>query len=160
MASTFLPKIPEKLTDLALHLSKHPESPLVELLEPYKLYENKLREHFAQTPTNAALNDPHINTVPIFNDHTAKLRIRARDLTAEDDEQKERYIMPLTAAARKPNGSPAVVQSLKEFRDNFNVFSEVSAIQVLSELSSGKKASAVEFSARGSSTVSICVVRS
>jgi hypothetical protein len=151
MASSFLPKTPEKITDLALHLSKHPESPLVELLEPYKLYEDKLREHFAQDPTNAALDDPHINTVPIFNDHTAKLKIRARDLTAEEDAQKERYIMPLTAAARKPNDSPAVVQSLKEFRDNFNVFSEVSAVPVPSKPSPGQKeASTAEFSVRGS----------
>jgi hypothetical protein len=131
MASTSLPKTPEKLKDLAFYLSKHPEKPLVELLQPYKVHENKLRELFAQGPSNAALNDPHVNAVPVFNEHTAELKIRARDLTIEDEQLKEKYIMPLTAAARKPNGSPAVVRSLKEFRDNFNLFSEVSAIEII-----------------------------
>lgn len=37
---------------------------------------------------------------------------------------KEQYIMPLKEENRRPNGSPAVVPTLDEFRKNFNVFSE------------------------------------
>ncbi|EKG11707.1 hypothetical protein MPH_11200 [Macrophomina phaseolina MS6] len=34
--------------------------------------------------------------------------------------------MPLEAEKRKPDGTPAVIQSLKDFRTNFNIFSESS----------------------------------
>lgn len=99
---------------------------MADLLQPYRTYDAKIRELFAQEPDHPALKDPFVNVVPLFEGHTDDIQIRARNLSTETPEEKERYIMPLKEADRKPNGSLAVVQSLKEFQHNFNVFSELS----------------------------------
>ena len=41
------------------------------------------------------------------------MRIRARKLGDETEEERGSYVMPLRDAERKPDGSPAVVTSLK-----------------------------------------------
>lgn len=103
---------------------------MAELIEPYKQYDSKIREVFAQEPTHPALADRHLNITPVFAGQESNLKIRARNLGAESEEETKKYIMPLEAEKRKPTGSPATVQSLKEFQTNFNIFSESSLVDM------------------------------
>ncbi|KAK0661521.1 Ankyrin repeat domain-containing protein 11 [Lasiodiplodia hormozganensis] len=121
-----LPEVPVKHNDFLSHVAANPNSPMRELIEPYKRFDSKIREVFAQEPDHPALTDPFLNITPVFTGQESNARIRARDLATESDAEKEKYIMPLDAEHRKPNGSPAVVQSLREFQTNFNIFSESS----------------------------------
>jgi len=121
-----LPIVPAKHDAFIQHLANNAETPMAELLEPYRKYDARIRELYAQEPDHSALKDPFVNVLPLFDEHVEKVKIRARDLSAESAQEKERYIMPLNDADRKPSGSPAVVQSFKEFQNNFNVFSELS----------------------------------
>lgn len=130
MATTTVPALPVPLTDLPKHLAQHPHTPVTQLFEPYRKYEAHLRECFAQDPSNELLKDPHVNVLPLFTEDTSSLNIRARNLAAESKEERSRYIMPLPKELRRPNGSPATVKDLKEFRRNFNVFSESSLVEL------------------------------
>lgn len=126
-----LPQLPAPLKGFLPYLADHSDVPVQDLLLPYRHYDSKVREIFAQEPDHPALAEDLINVVPIFDKaHALTLRARARNMEAETEQQKARFIMPLKAADRKEIGSPAVVPTLKGFRDNFNVFSELS----LSEL--------------------------
>lgn len=121
-----LPALPAKQNDFIRYLAANLKKSMTELAEPYREYDAKIRELFAQEPDHLALKDPNVNVLPLFDGSTDNVKIRARDLSSETDEEKEKYVMPLKDADRKPNGSPAVVQTFKEFQNNFNVFSELS----------------------------------
>lgn len=121
-----LPSIPAPIKDFIPYLSKHYNTSNQDLLEPFKVYENDLRKIYAQQPQHEAVADGLTNLVPIFVGHESELKIRARDLASESPDDKEKFIMPLKQKERKPNGSPAVVSSFKDFQSNFNLFSESS----------------------------------
>lgn len=121
-----LPKLPAPVKDFIPYFSSRSKTSLTELLEPYKNYESGLRKVYAQQPTHEAVSDGLTNTVPIFAGHEADLKIRARCLDEESAEEKEKYIMPLDKSERRMDGAPAVVTSLREFQNNFNLFSESS----------------------------------
>lgn len=121
-----LPALPVKHIDFIQYLAANPKKPIAELAQPYRQYDAKIRELFAQEPGNPALKDPNLNVLPLFDGNVDDVKIRARDLGSETAEEKEKYIMHLKDDDRKPTGSPAVVQSLREFQNNFNVFSELS----------------------------------
>ena len=126
MASSDLQELPAPHDQLARYIADHPDTPITEIMEPYRKYEAQLRSIFAQDRQNALLQDPHTNVLPLFTKDTKDIKIRARDLAAESPEEKDRYIMPLPEDKRRANGSPAVVGSLAEFRRNFSIFSESS----------------------------------
>ncbi len=108
-------------------LVAHPDTPIPKILEPYKAFEADLRRAYAQQPNHQALKDGKINLIPVFNDGNEEfLKVRARSLDSESDDEKSRYIMDLKDEDRKPNGAPAVVSSFKDFQQNFNLFSESS----------------------------------
>jgi len=117
-----LPALPADHVDWISHAANHQDTPLRELIAPYKEYDSKLREIFAQQPEHPAITKPHV--VPVFAGREEELKIRARNINAESDDERQRYLMPLTKADRRPNSMPAVVQSLKEFQTNFQLFSE------------------------------------
>lgn len=120
-----LPPLPAKHKDFLHHVKSHPDTPMVELLTPYNDYDAVVRKLFAQEPSHPALQDNTLNILPLYGpDQSADVRIRARDLSSEPEELKQKYIMPLKDEDRKPNGSPAVVSTLKEFQTNFNLFCE------------------------------------
>lgn len=127
---SILPDVPVKHADFIPYLQSNLEKPLSQLLEPYKEYDAKLREVFAQEPNHPALNDPYINVVPVFGGHEKDLKIRARDLDVETIEEKERYVMSLDQAERRPNGSPAIVGDIKDFQQNFALFCESSLVDM------------------------------
>ncbi|KAK4170229.1 Ankycorbin [Cladorrhinum sp. PSN259] len=130
MATIAPPTLPVPLVDIPSYLSQHPETPLTQLFEPYRKYEAHVREAFAQEPNNELLKDPYVNVLPLFPDGVADFKVRARDLAREPEEEKSKYIMPLPKDVRRPNGSPAVVQNIKDFQRNFNVFSESSLVEL------------------------------
>lgn len=130
MASAAPPTLPVPLTGLVKHIGEHPDTPMTEMLEPFRKYEAHLRQAFAQDPGNELLKDPHVNVLPLFTEDTPSIKIRARNLEAESKEEKSKYIMPLPVGIRRPDNSPAVVSNLKEFQHNFNVFSESSLVEL------------------------------
>jgi ankyrin repeat protein len=123
-----LPSLPADHVDWISHATSHPDTSLSELIAPYKEYDSKLREIFAQQPDHPAIAKP--NVVPIFGGREQELKIRARNLAAESEAESQCYLMPLKKTDRKPHGNPAVVQSLKEFQTNFQLFSESSLVDM------------------------------
>jgi hypothetical protein len=109
-------------------MSAHPDTPMEDLVAPYKEYESKLRNIYAQDPDHPAIKNQHL--VPLFAGHEQDVRIRARDLAAESKAEANSYIMPLQPKDRKKNNEPAIVQSLKEFQTNFQLFSESSLVDI------------------------------
>jgi hypothetical protein len=130
MAILDLPQLPAAHTGLAAYIAEHPDETMVDIMDPYRRYEARLREVYAQDRQNPLLNDPYLNVVPLFTEDTAKITTRARDLSAESEEEKSRYIMPLPEDKRRPHGSPATVANFTEFQHNFNIFSESSLVEV------------------------------
>ncbi|KAH8161559.1 hypothetical protein CIB48_g6686 [Xylaria polymorpha] len=126
MSASQLPKLPATHNELVNYIAGHPNTSMAQLTEPYRKFEAKLREMYAQERNNPVLDDPYLNVLPLFTKDTPAIQTRARNLDDETQEQKDKYIMPLPDDKRRPNGSPAVVESLKEFRYNFGVFSESS----------------------------------
>ncbi|KAG6190171.1 hypothetical protein E4U36_003450 [Claviceps purpurea] len=125
-----LPQLAVPLVGLARHIAENPEKPMMEIMKPYREYEARLREVFAQDRENPILNDPYLNVLPLFTDNISYITTRARDLSAESEGEKSRYIMPLPKDKRRPHGSPATVANLSDFQRNFNVFSESSLIEL------------------------------
>ncbi len=123
-----LPPVPVSHADWIAHVAANPQASLHDLIEPYKEYDSKLREIFAQQPEHPAV--AKTNILPIFTGREHELKIRARDLVDESEAERQRYLMPLDKADRKPTGSPAVVQSLNEFQTNFQLFSESSLVDM------------------------------
>ncbi|KAI1764033.1 ankyrin [Hypoxylon sp. FL1150] len=130
MAVIDLPKLPVAHNGLAKYIANHPNTPVSELVDPYRKFEAKLRELYAQERNNPVLDDPYLNTLPLFTEDTLSIKTRARNLDAESSGEKEKYIMSLPDDKRRGDGSPAVVGSLREFRHNFGVFSESSLAEM------------------------------
>lgn len=122
-----MPKLPSGHVKAFIpYLAKHPNTPIAELLEPYKAFESELRKVYAQDPTHEAVRDGSVNLVPIFDGHESELKIRARNLDTETEEGASKYIMTLKDDDRRKDGSSAIVSSFKDFQQNFNLFSESS----------------------------------
>jgi hypothetical protein len=121
-----LPALPVPLHDFIPYIAKHEPK---KALEPFKVYESKLREVFAQKPDNAIAADPRANILPLFDGHEDNLKIRARDMSKSILE-KDKYLLTLPNEKRMPDGSPAIVGSMKEFKNNFNLFSESSLVDL------------------------------
>lgn len=116
-----LPVLPAAHKNFLSYLSQHEKKPTVELLQPYREYDAKVRELYAQEP--GAVTDPYANVVPVFAG--PPLKTRARKIKEETKEEKEAYLIPLSKEERRSDGSPATVESLKDFKHNFNVFTEL-----------------------------------
>ncbi|KAL2759135.1 hypothetical protein ACRALDRAFT_2058287 [Sodiomyces alcalophilus JCM 7366] len=130
MATPKLQDLPAPLPELVNYIADRPETPVDDIIKPYRQYENELRSIFAQDPKNPVLGKGHVNVLPLFNENTKKIVTRARDPASASQAEKDRYIMPLPDDKRRVNGSPAVVQSLQEFRSNLSIFSESSLVDM------------------------------
>ncbi|KAK7745490.1 hypothetical protein SLS53_002988 [Cytospora paraplurivora] len=130
MSDLDLPRLPVPHEELARYIAIHPDTPMVKLLEPYREYEARLRQAYAQDPDNEVLKNKDLNILPLFTADTHDIRVRARSPALEPQAERERYIMALPDDQRRPDRSPAVVESLKKFRHNFNVFSESSLVDL------------------------------
>ncbi|KAL9084954.1 MAG: hypothetical protein Q9165_007820 [Trypethelium subeluteriae] len=130
VAPSTLPAVPARHENFITFINADPNAPLRKQVEPYKQYDAKLREVFAQESNHPILSDNTLNLTPVFNGHEHEITIRARDLANETIDEKEKYIMPLSDEDRKVHGSPAIVPSLQDFQTNFNVFSEQSLVDL------------------------------
>ncbi|CEI64211.1 hypothetical protein FVEN_g9050 [Fusarium venenatum] len=119
-------ELPTPHSQLAKYIFDHKDTPITEILEPYRKYEAELRSVYAQDRQNPLLDDPYLNVVPLFTEDTKFITTRARNLEAESEEEKSKYIMALPDEKRRPHDSPATVADLAEFQKNFNIFSESS----------------------------------
>ena len=123
-----LPKVPAPHQDFISYIKDKDVTQISKAIEPYNAYEAKLREGFAQYRGDEALQDPNVNAVPVFGGQDDVLLIRSRSL--DDMATNEKYIMPLSAKARKPDQAPATVGSIQDFKKNFNLFSESSLVDL------------------------------
>ncbi|KAF4945373.1 hypothetical protein FGADI_12012 [Fusarium gaditjirri] len=121
-----LPKLPAPHPELAKYIFDHKDINITEIMKPYREYEANLRSMYAQDRQNPILSDPYLNVVPLFTENTKFITTRARNLDAESDEEKSKYIMALPDDKRRAHDSPATVANLEEFQKNFNIFSESS----------------------------------
>lgn len=123
-----LPSLPASPFDFVEYVNKHPKTQagVAEAVEPFKVFESKLREVYAQQPTHPAATANHL--VPVFNDKPVTLR--ARNVAKETPADKEQYLLSLPDDARRSDGSLATVKSIKEFKTNFNLFSESSLVDL------------------------------
>lgn len=120
-----LPSVPVKHRDFLQYVQSKSNAPIGDLVKPYIEYDAVLRRVFAQEPSHPAIQDNYLNLVPLYDSAgSTNASVRARDLDSEPPELKDKYILPLDAEDRKPNGSPAVVPSVPEFQNNFNIFTE------------------------------------
>ncbi|KAE8375542.1 ankyrin repeat-containing domain protein [Aspergillus bertholletiae] len=124
-ATHSLPPLPAKHQDFLGWIDKNQATPINQLIEPYNEYEAVVRRLFAQEPSHLALRDNHLNVVPLY-DSSRKTIIssRPRDPSSQSLDLQEKYVMPLKPESRRACGDPAVVSSLEDFRNNFNIFSE------------------------------------
>ena len=123
-AAFVLPKVPAPHKNFISYINRSQDDAIQNLVAPYNEYEAKLREGFAQHRDHHALQNPHANAVPIFEGDNDVLRVHAR--STDDPTRNEKYVMPLKAKDRKPEGAPATVESMQDFKKNFNLFSESS----------------------------------
>ncbi|PKY00534.1 ankyrin [Aspergillus campestris IBT 28561] len=120
-----LPKLPTSHSRLPSWIQAYPDTPISDLIQPFNEYEAEIRKLFAQEPSNPILQTNDLNVVPLYgHDGSTDVRIRARNPSAETQETRDKYMIPLKADQRKPHGSPAVVPQLEEFRHNLSIFSE------------------------------------
>jgi hypothetical protein len=119
-----LPKLPAPVSSFISYIND--KTDIVEALKPFKLFESKLREIYAQDPSSVLAADPHANVLPLFAGHEQSVKIRARNLQKESDNDKEKYLLGLPEEERRQNGSLAIVPSMKDFKSNFSLFTELS----------------------------------
>lgn len=123
-----LPKLPVPHKDFVSFINEKRGQDIQQIVAPYNHYEAKLREGFAQHRDHETVQDPKVNAVPLFHENNDILRVRAR--TTDDPSSNEKYLMPLNSKDRKPEGAPATVESMQDFKKNFNLFSESSLIDL------------------------------
>ncbi len=86
-----IPQLPSNtVKEFIPYLTKHPKTAIGTLLEPFKAFESELRKVYAQQPDHEAVKDGNVNLVPIFDGHEQELKIRARDLDNESEDEKSK----------------------------------------------------------------------
>lgn len=119
-----LPKVPVPHQNFISYVQHEASQGISKLVAPYNEYEAKLREGFAQHRDHSSLEDPKVNAVPVFEANREPLPIVSR--STDDQSLNEKHVMPLDAKNRKANGASATVDSMQDFKKNFNLFSESS----------------------------------
>ncbi|KAJ7066903.1 ankyrin repeat protein [Mycena belliarum] len=111
-------------------LPKGPGALLDPVLKPSLDDETHLRRLFATEKTHARLSNPYVGLVDVFEAPVDIRTTRAR-IVKDDTDLSAQYVMPLSKANRRAEGSPSMVADLDEFRKNWGVFSEGSLSQLL-----------------------------
>src|SRR6266853_295696 len=110
------------------NLPKGPVS-LDAVLQPSLDDEAELRKLFATDKGNARLKDIHVGLVDIFAAPHDIRTTRARVVNGDADRDAQ-YVMPLSDALRRKEGSPAMIDNLEAFKKNGSVFTEKSLSQL------------------------------
>ena len=118
-----LPSIPCSFDEFPRYLEdKKTQDEVLKAVKPFKDYETKLRQIFAQEPDHRAIEQSHL--IPLFKNGSADIKIRARDPDSQTADAQEKYLLPLSANQRRADGTHAVTSNLRDFRRNLNIFSE------------------------------------
>ncbi|KAI3083872.1 hypothetical protein CBS147353_2016 [Aspergillus niger] len=110
------PATPTTPSRFLSHLSKHPDKPTRQLLQPYLEYETWLRKIFT-TPSFSIGGTGDL--VSVYGWRQCSIRIRTTD---RNETTMARYIMPLKDEQRLPEGAPAIAASFAEFQYQFEAF--------------------------------------
>lgn len=110
------PATPTTPSRFLSHLSKHPDKPTRQLLQPYLEYETWLRKIFT-TPSFSIGGTGDL--VSVYGWRQSSIRIRTTD---RNETTMARYIMPLKDEQRLPEGVPAIAASFAEFQYQFEAF--------------------------------------
>ncbi|EAU82414.1 ankyrin repeat protein [Coprinopsis cinerea okayama7 len=102
---------------------------LDDVLKPSIEDEAELRRYFASDRGNTRLSDPYVGLVDVFDAPADIRQTRARVVVDEVD-LSAKHVMPLKAADRRPEGAPAMVSDIDEFKKNWTVFTEGSLSQL------------------------------
>ncbi|KAA8646520.1 uncharacterized protein ATNIH1004_007953 [Aspergillus tanneri] len=117
--------VPAKHADFVQYVNSHPQEPVSGLVRQYRDYDAIVRKMFAQEPDHPSISVGFLSIVPLSTEHeSVDLKVRACDPSPESEEVKSKHLVPLKDEDRRPNGSPAVVSSMKEFRANFDIVCE------------------------------------
>ena len=124
-----LPSLPCAFADFPAYLetAQTPEA-VREKVDPFKAYEHRLRQIYAQEPSHQAVPENHL--VPIYQDAFSKLTVKARDIAQESEDLKSKYLLPISDEQRRAHLSPATTPSLREFKKNLDIFSESSLVDL------------------------------
>jgi hypothetical protein len=99
------------------------------ILQPSLDDEAELRKFFATDKGNARLEDVHVGLVDIFASPSDIRTTRARVVTS-DSNRDAQHVIASSAAQRRKEGSPAMLDSLEAFKKNWSVFTESSLFQL------------------------------
>lgn len=103
---------------------------LDDVLKPSIDDEAELRRHFATDRENTRLSDPYVGLVDVFDAPAVIRQTKARVVKDETD-LAAHYVMPLKEEDRRPDGAPAMVTDMEEFKKNWAVFTEGSLSQLI-----------------------------
>jgi hypothetical protein len=108
-----------------------PEGPvsLDAVLQPSLDDEAELRKLFATDKGNARLKDIHVGLVDIFAAPRDIRTTRARVVNDVADRDAQ-YVMPLSDAVRRKEGSTAMIENFEAFKKNWSIFTENSLSQL------------------------------
>ena len=124
-----LPSLPCSLESFASYVeAANSPAKVTEATSPFKAYEGKLRQIYAQEPHHEAVSLGHL--VPVYQDSRSNLSIKARDLSTESGEERDKYILPLDTDQRRKHGANATTPTFREFKKNFDIFSESSLVDL------------------------------
>jgi hypothetical protein len=115
------PEVSAFLKSLA-DLPPGPGISLDSILQPAIDAEANLRRLFALEKTSPTIHDPHVGLIDVFSVPKSIQQTRARRVEDEED-LTARYVLPLSAEARRGDGEMAMSSSIEEFKENFRIFS-------------------------------------
>jgi hypothetical protein len=120
----------QKFTGRLQTLPPGPGASLDDALQPAIDDETKLRKLFATDKQNPRLADPHVGLIDVFDAPDVIRTTRARVVQGSGDLSAQ-YVMPLTEANRRKDGTQCMVKSLEEFKKNWGIFTEGSLSQLI-----------------------------
>lgn len=124
-----LPTLPCALDGLPAHIeAANTPAKVTEVVQPFKAYEAKLRQIYAQEPNHQAVSQNHL--IPVYQGSQLDLSIKARDLSIESQQEQNKYLLSLSADKRRKHGSNATTSTFREFKKNFDIFSESSLVDL------------------------------
>lgn len=101
---------------------------VTEAVLPFKAYEARLRQIYAQEPNHQAVSQNHL--IPVYKGSRLDLSIKARDFSTEGQQEQDKYLLSLSADQRRKHGSNATTSTFREFKKNFDIFSESSLVDL------------------------------
>ncbi|KAJ3511469.1 hypothetical protein NLJ89_g4078 [Agrocybe chaxingu] len=111
-------------------LPNEPGVSLDHALNPSLVEEEELRRLFATDPQNTRLAHPHVGLIDLFN-APASIRTARPRVVRDPEDLSAKYVLPVSEAKRRKEGTPCMVADVDEFKKNWAIFTEGSLSQLL-----------------------------